>query len=175
MTDATRPTTSFTIREGRPDDVAAIAQLHVDTFIETHGGDAPPTFELRELQWRQQFQSDDNRWFCFVVEDSAGQLVGFAKGTLRDESVPGFQGNLNKIYLLRRYHHIGLGRQLLGHVARRFLEQGITSMFLFGEADNPTNRFYEAFEGERIGSGPDFQGTYGWRDLDRLAALCLGD
>lgn len=48
-------------------------------------------------------------------------------------------------------------------------------MFLFGEADNPTHRFYEGLEGERIGSGPDFNGAYGWRDLRRLAALCPTD
>src|SRR5215216_3427507 len=121
-------TTSFTIREARPDDVPAIARLHVETFIETHGGNSPPSVALRESQWRQAFRSDDGTWFCFVIEAPDGRLVGFAKGTLHDGGVPGFQGRLNKIYLLKRYHRLGLGRRLIGHVVNRFLERGITSM-----------------------------------------------
>jgi hypothetical protein len=58
-------------------------------------------------------------------------------------------------------------------VARRFLERGVTSMLLFGDAANPTNRFYEAFGGERLyGERGDFHGGYGWRDLRVLADRC---
>jgi GNAT superfamily N-acetyltransferase len=32
--------------------------------------------------------------------------------------VPGYAGELNKIYLLRRHHRRGLGRRLLAEVAR---------------------------------------------------------
>ena len=73
--------TSFNIREVRPDDVPALARLHVATFIETHGGVNPPTYELRQSQWRQAFAAIDGSWFCFVIEAPDGELVGFAKGT----------------------------------------------------------------------------------------------
>ena len=72
---------SFNIREVRPDDVPALARLHVATFIETHGGVNPPTYELRQSQWRQAFAVIDGSWFCFVIEAPDGELVGFAKGT----------------------------------------------------------------------------------------------
>lgn len=164
---------SFSVRDVRPDDVAALARLHVETFIETHGGVNPPTYELRQSQWRHAFAVIDGSWFCVVIEAPSGELVGFAKGTLHDGGIPGFAGELNKIYLLRRYHGLGLGRRLVGTVARRFLAQGVSSMLLFGDAGNPSNRFYEALGAEKLFSDTGaFHGGYGWRDLERLAEIC---
>jgi hypothetical protein len=46
-------------------------------------------------------------------------------------------------------------------------------MLLFGDASNPSNGFYESFGAERLYSDKgEFHGGYGWRDLDRLAAIC---
>src|SRR5262245_57459702 len=138
---------SAIIREAGPADVPALAALHVTTFNETH---APvlrngPTFHVREGQWRRAFQTADGTWFCFVAEDPTGRLIGFAKGLpYSHPDQPDYAGELNKIYLLREFHRRGLGRRLLGHVARRFLERGIASMLLFGDARNPSNGFYEA-------------------------------
>ena len=90
--------------------------------------------------------------------------------------MPGFAGELNKIYVLRRAHRQGIGRLLLCTVARRFIERGITSMLLFGEATNPSNGFYEAFGAERLYSqSGEFHGAYGWRDLQLLVAKCCGE
>lgn len=167
---------SFTIREATPADVPALARLHVETFIETHGGENPPTVELRERQWREILGKGDERDFCFVIEGPDGGLVGFARGVPNDPGDPTYAGVLNKIYLLRANHRRGLGRRLLGHVARRFLEQGIRSMRLFGDTDNPTNGFYERMGAERTYSDEgEFHGGYGWRDLERLAAICPVD
>jgi ribosomal protein S18 acetylase RimI-like enzyme len=104
----------FHIRDVCKDDVAMLARLHVQTFNETHrGGRADgPSFEMREHQWREAFAANDGSWFCFVVEDDDRQLVGFAKGTLHDGAVPGFAGELNKIYVLRHFHRQGIGRLL---------------------------------------------------------------
>jgi ribosomal protein S18 acetylase RimI-like enzyme len=161
----------FHIRDAREDDVPALARLHVQTFNETHRGgrSGGPSFELREHQWRDAFRVKDGSWFCFVVEDGNGELIGFAKGTLHDGGVPGFEGELNKIYVLRRFHRQGIGRLLLCNVARRFIEKGIASMLLFGEATNPSNGFYEAFGAQRLYSpSKEFHGGYGWRDLRAL-------
>ncbi len=166
---------AFHVRDAREEDVPALARLHVETFNETHrGGDGGgPSFELRERQWQKAFQVKDGSWFCFVVEDDTGALVGFGKGTPHDGGVPGFVGELNKIYVLRRFHRQGLGRLLLCNVASRFLERGITSMLLFGAPTNPSNGFYEAFGAERLYSATgEFHGGYGWRDLSVLTAKC---
>jgi ribosomal protein S18 acetylase RimI-like enzyme len=167
---------SFVIREATAADVPALAKLHVTTFHETHCGGLPngPTYEVREWQWREIFAKADGSWFCFVIERKSGGLIAFAKGQPYAHSdLPDFDGELNKIYLLLDYQRLGLGRRLLGHVSRRFLSQGITSMLLFGEAENPSNRFYEALGAERLFSAKgEFHGGYGWRDLRELAAKC---
>ena len=163
----------FHIRDARSDDIPAIAELHVETFNETHRGGRTggPSYELRERQWRDAFAMTDGSWFCFLVEDETGKLVGFAKGMAHDGGVPGFQAELNKIYVLRRLHRRGIGRLLLDNVARRFLHHGVTSMLLFGEATNPSNGFYERFGAERLYSERgEFHGGYGWRDLNTLVA-----
>ena len=166
---------SFIIREATAADIPALADLHVKTFNQTHGEVLKkPTYEIRERQWREAFEVTDGSWLCFVIEGSNGELVGFAKGTPYDHhDLPDFSGELNKIYLLREYQRQGLGRRLVGHVARRFLTQGVTSMLLFGDARNPSNRFYEVLGAERLlDKAGNFHGGYGWRDLRSLAAVC---
>jgi L-amino acid N-acyltransferase YncA len=166
---------AFHLRDARETDIPALAALHVQTFNETHRGGRPggPSCELREQQWREAFERQDGSWFCYVIEDPRGELVGFAKGTPHDGSVPGYAGSLNKIYLLRRVQRQGLGRLLLCAVARRFMECGITSMLLFGDAASPSNGFYEAFGAERLYSDSgEFHGGYGWLNLGTLVAKC---
>ena len=125
----------FSLRDMTRDDAAAVAALHVATFNETHTvNNDGPGYDLRESQWREAFTKPEGSWFGIVIENEDGELVGFSKGRAHDGGVPGFQGELNKIYLLRRYHRQGLGRHLLCEVARRFLDRGMTSMLLFGDA-----------------------------------------
>ena len=167
---------SFHIREATVHDVPALARLHVQTFNETHRGghSGGPSYELRERQWQEAFAVDDGSWFCFVLEDEGGELVGFAKGTPHDGGVPDYDAELNKIYVLRRHHRRGLGRLLLCNVARRFLHQGVTSMLLFGEATSPANQFYETFGAQRLyAKSGEFHGGYGWRDLRLLVEQCI--
>lgn len=140
---------SFKIRDAIPIDIAALVALHVTTFNETHG--PGPTYEVRKWQWEKAFQDKVNDWFCFVVEDEMGNLVGLAKGQPYDhEDIPEISGELNKIYLLRKYQKLGLGRQLICKVANEFIKRGITSMLLFGDANNPSNGFYEKMGAEKL-------------------------
>jgi ribosomal protein S18 acetylase RimI-like enzyme len=165
----------FHLREAAQADVPALAALHVQTFNETHrGGRAGgPSYELRERQWREAFSVNDGSSFCFVCVEGGGELVGFARGTPHEGGVAGFDGELNKIYVLRRCQRQGLGRVLLCSVARRFIERGVTSMLLFGDATSSSNGFYEKFGAERLyGEGGEFHGGYGWRDLSRLLVNC---
>src|SRR5437016_976055 len=113
---------SFKIREAKVSDVSALAALHVQTFHETHGMYPDgPTYEIREYQWQKAFQTKDPSWFCFVIEDQNGELSGFAKGIPYNHSDHfNFSGELNKLYILRKYHRLGLGRRLIGHIARKF-------------------------------------------------------
>ena len=164
----------FAIREAHVADLPALVALHVATFKEAHGQRGAPNYELREAQWRAAFDRESS-WFCYVAEAADGQLVGFAKGVLHDGGVPGYEGELNKIYVLRAWHRSGIGRALVEQVARRFLADGVGSMLLFGDARNPSNGFYERLGAERLFSPKgEFHGGYGWRDLHRLVTKCSG-
>jgi GNAT superfamily N-acetyltransferase len=112
----------------------------------------------------------DGSWFCFVIENREGRLIGFAKGKRNDDG----SGGLNKIYLLGEYQRLGLGRRLIGLVARRFLSQGIYSMSVFADPVNPSCRFYEALGAERSrhADGTLNHGGYVWQDLRNLASIC---
>jgi len=169
-----RPPRDVVLRDAEPHDVEALAALHVRTFNETHG--PGPPLALRVDQWRTAFSKVEDTWFCVVLEHPDRSLIGFAKGQPYIEAEHGeFGGELNKIYLLRAFHRQGLGRRLLCAVAYRFLERGITSMLLFGDARSPTNGFYEAMGGEKLlAPSGAFHGGYGWRALDTLARHCAG-
>ena len=162
---------SLTIRDATAADIPALARLHVTTWNRTY---APllmkgPSVSIRERQWREAFGKSDGSWFCLLVERPDGELVGFAKGRRSDH--PEFAGELNKIYILREYQRIGLGRRLVGQVANRFLRDGVSSMWLFGDPRNPSSRVWTALGAEKTDDDPG-TGNYGWRDLRTLAALC---
>ncbi|HEU5289631.1 MAG TPA: GNAT family N-acetyltransferase [Cyclobacteriaceae bacterium] len=165
---------TFIIREATIQDLDALAALHVKTWRETYlTVGSSPTFGIRKAQWDQQFRVNDGSWFCFVVESPSGELVGFAKGQAYNHAdLPDFSGELNKIYLLREYQRLGLGRKLVGQVAKQFLSQGISNMVLFGAAENPSCKFHEALGGTRlVAKNGEFHGGYCWRDLQKLALI----
>jgi GNAT superfamily N-acetyltransferase len=162
---------SYLIRNATVDDVAALAALHVTAFRETHGGGPPVS--LREDQWREILRRSEPREFTFVVEDADRELVAFARGTPHRGGVAGFDGELNKLYVLRRHQRWGLGRLLVCRVSGRFTSEGVRAMLLFGDARSPSNGFYERLGAERLYSPEgEFHGGYGWRDLRDLARAC---
>jgi ribosomal protein S18 acetylase RimI-like enzyme len=166
---------SLIIREATAADIPGLAHLHVKTWNATYPGfRSPPTYEVRERQWREAFAMTDGSWFCFVIENQHGELVGFAKGTrYAHPDQPNYAGELSKIYLLSEYQRLGLGRRLVGHIARRFLAQGIPTMLLFAAAGNPSCLFFETLRAEKLlDAAGRFHGGYGWRDLRTLAANC---
>jgi GNAT superfamily N-acetyltransferase len=166
---------SFIIWEAIEADIPALAALHVKTWSETYWTVLrPPGFKIREWQWKDQFKKNDGSWFCFVIDNGRGQLVGFAKGKKYSHSdLPNFSGELNKVYILRKYQRLGLGKRLLGYVARKFLSMGINNMVLFGVAENPSGLFHEATGGEKLfNKQGEFHGGYCWRNLQQLISIC---
>jgi len=165
---------SFTFRDATIDDIPQLAKVHVKAWQDTYRVLKPPTYKIREYQWRKAFtEENDGSWFCILVVNKENEIIGFAKGKkYKHNDLPEFSGELNKIYLLFDYHRVGLGKKLVGHVARRFLNMGINNMVLFGIAQNPSCAFHEAIGGERLyAKNGEFHGGYCWRDLKKLAEL----
>jgi len=135
----------------------------------------PPTFAIRSWQWREHFAQQNRNWFCLVVENAKGELVGFTKG-VQNTSKPS-EGDLNKIYLLSEYQRMGLGSRMLAAVTDRFIGMGITRMFVNAEANNPSCRFYEATGAVNTideKTGRPNGGSYVWSDLESLRARLGG-
>lgn len=158
---------SLRIREATAADVPALARLHVTTWNATYApfGLRGPSVEVRERQWREAFARGDPDWFCLVVERSDGEMVGYAQANRSDD--PAYGGELRRIHLLRDYQRLGLGSRLVGHVARRFLGRGIGSMWLSGDARNPSRRAWIALGAEKRDDDPG-SGDFGWRDITPL-------
>lgn len=110
---------------------------------------------------------------ALAIEMKDEGLIGFAKGqTYNHADHAEFSGELNKIYL-RMYHKLGLGRQLVCKVANEFIKRGINSMLLFGDANNPSNKFYEQIGAKKLfAKNGEFHGGYGWTDLKKIVANC---
>jgi ribosomal protein S18 acetylase RimI-like enzyme len=158
----------FTIRDATQADLHELAKLHVATWNDCYRA-VGPSVATREAQWREQWKTQDGSWFVLVMTRANGELIGFAKGNRSDH--PGFDAELNKIYLLPEYQRVGLGTRLLRAVVGRFLDMGLTAMWLIGEPDNPSAAFHEALGGY---NRPNDDGTmnYGnffWDDLRALA------
>ena len=164
---------SLKIREATAADIAAVARFHVDMWNWTYAPffEAGPSYEVRERQWRNAFAARDPGWFCLVMERADGQIVGLAQANLSDN--PEFGGELRKIYLLPEYQRLGLGRQLVCRVARHFLSIGIDSMWLYGDARNPSIKAWLALGAEKTDNDPR-NGNYGWRDLRNAEARLCG-
>lgn len=158
------------IREATGGDIPALAALHVTTWNATYApfGSRGPSVAVRERQWRDAFATRDDAWLCLVVERSDGALVGFAQANRSDN--PAYEGELRRMHLLRDYQRLGLGRRLIGRVARHFLANGITSMWLWGDARNPSSRAWIAMGAVKCDDDPG-SGNYGWTDITALAGF----
>jgi GNAT superfamily N-acetyltransferase len=159
------------VREAKAGDLESIARLHVETFIETHGAHNAPTLELRRTQWSSFLDEASSDRFC-VLAESSSELLGFARSVPhRHETHGEYEALLDKIYVLRAFHRQGIGTCLMRAVAEHEMAMGRMSMLLFGDAESPSNGFYERLGGRRLlNKQGEFHGGYGWEDLSRLVA-----
>jgi RimJ/RimL family protein N-acetyltransferase len=161
----------FRWRDATPRDIPALAELHVVTWNATYGpmGAVSPSVHVREQQWRDGFQRADPEWFCMVLERADGALVGFAQVNRSDH--PGYAAELRRLHLLRDYQRLGFGTRALGLIARRLLARGFESMWLSGDARNPSIAAWISLGAHKTDANPG-TGNYAWSDLRALLARC---
>jgi GNAT superfamily N-acetyltransferase len=178
----------MSVREARPDDVAGIARVHVDSWRTTYPGIMPDAYlasldyDERERFWERALGDPEvaaSRRVVFVAEDEIddGRIVGFASGGPAGSvgSAAGYAGELYMIYLLASHQGKGLGRRLFQRVVERLVSNGWRSLFVWVARDNPARRFYEALGGIQVterrakvfGQAVDEVG-YGWTDVGPL-------
>jgi GNAT superfamily N-acetyltransferase len=168
------------VREARVADAPQIARVHVDSWRTTYAGIvsedflAGMSYEDFEARWHGWLEVEES--VVYVAESPSAQIVGFAfGGPQREEDYSAYEGELYAAYLLREHQRKGLGRQLLGAVAKGLARQGKTSMLAWVLADNRSRHFYEVVGGKPLGiqeieiGGVMLQEVaYGWEDLRAL-------
>jgi ribosomal protein S18 acetylase RimI-like enzyme len=164
-----RPGQPLIIREAIKEDIPKLTQLHIVTWNATHPKEPrKPTYERREQQWQQTFETGNDSWCCFVIENDSEELIGFAKGLLEKDG----SGCLSKLYLLEGYKMQGLGRKLLCRVAKRLEQMGVKIMWVATDPENPACGFYERFYGTRKPGTEPGIAVYVWRDIQKLITCC---
>jgi GNAT superfamily N-acetyltransferase len=156
------------VRPARPEDAAALAEVHVRTWQAAYehvfGRERLATLDLEErrARWEARLAAAEPQFWPFVAEDETGRVVGFATtGASRDVVGEG-EGELYAIYALPEAWGTGAGRALLAAVLGALRDAGFLTASLWVLEDNPrARRFYER-EGWSLDGGrrkEDFLGV----------------
>jgi GNAT superfamily N-acetyltransferase len=135
------------VRDARPEDADAIADIHVRTWQGAYGHVFPAetlagiSIERRAVGWRRQLDDLQSRAHVLVAEDELG-VRGFASCGPGEEDAE--LGELYAIYVLPEAWGAGHGRALMAAVLDRLRGDGFAEAILWVLEDNPrTRRFYE--------------------------------
>ena len=170
-----------TIRIARPEDCAAIARVHVESWRTTYKEFVPvkhhPSYDQRLNLWQQVLATSSNESITLIAVNEQGQLVGFVNsGNSTNHDTLEYEVELTAIYLLEEAQRHGLGRRLLQAFVEQLLQVGHHSMLLWVFAQNRTAcHFYESLGGMRIRTaqfpigGASYEViAYGWPDISTL-------
>jgi L-amino acid N-acyltransferase YncA len=167
------------IRLAEQRDAAAIAHVHVQSWLTTYKGLVPEEYlaSLNEAERVPLWQEWLTRDISVFVAENEGKIVGFAGGGPIREPLAAYDAELYTIYLLEQAQGRGMGKNLLSAVARALVRKDYTSMLVWVLEQNPAVRFYEKTGAEHLMSKQTEIGgvslselALGWPDV---AALTL--
>ena len=174
------------IRRARVADAPRIAQMHVESWLETYTGIVPEeilaalSVPRRTLAWESILRDPAGHDDSVVYLKEMGCVVaGFGACSGQrdtDLKVRGFDGEIGAIYVLRCFQKQGIGRTLMKELAADLIGRGSRGIALWVLNENTrARRFYEKCGGELIGERKDVRGSviltevaYGWRDIKVL-------
>ncbi len=160
----------------------------MDTWREAYRGIVPDdyleglSYDESEHLWQDVIAAGDG---CVFVAEDGGEVIGFASGSPRERfsrELREYEGELKTVYVLPSHKGVGVGRQLVGAVARHLVDRGVNSMLLWVFAENRAARgFYESLggvpvaeDGFELGGAWLSEVAYGWKDLDVLLGRLAG-
>lgn len=138
------------IRDAKPSDARAIAEVHVRSWQAAYRGELPDdhldqlSVDERETEWAGRLNQSHAGAGTLVVEDD-GRVIGFAGfGPSHDEDAPPGTGEIYTVYLRPEWFGRGLGRELFASATRHLRELGYSRATLWVLATNErSRRFYE--------------------------------
>jgi ribosomal protein S18 acetylase RimI-like enzyme len=168
-----------TIRQAIAADALGIARVHVDTWRSTYQGIVPQAFldsldlEARAKQWEEWLVREGVR--VFVAED-AGAVCGFISGGILHDGVHvaalHYDSEIYTLYVLAAAQGRGAGRELMGALAHRLVQDGLMRPVVWALEENPWCGFYERLGGKRvaqktieIGGAQLSDIAYGWDEI----------
>ncbi len=183
MTDVTA---RIQIRSATLDDLAQIAQVHVESWRSTYAGILPDRVLCdldpvrQEQQWRRTlFARERRRQVVHVAVAGKNNVVGFASaGGARD---PAYRTEVYTLYLDDGFRGIGIGRLLFASTASAARKLHGLSTIVWCLSNSPSKYFYEHLGGvrvatrmSRIGGALLEETGYAWTDAKQPAARLYG-
>ena len=148
------------IRAAAPNDVEAIAHIHVETWRSTYAGIIPDAYLVRmnvaqqRRMWRQLLHGGGRGHDVFVAELGDGEVVGFAScGPARRSAMPRrapYDGEVYTLYVAVDHQGHRHGERLLAACFDTLRERDKTAAVIWVLAANPARFFYEAKGGHKI-------------------------
>ncbi len=114
-----------------------------------------------------------------VMVNADSAVIGYIScGKNRAAELP-CDGEIYAMYVLKQYHGLGLGKQLLIEAVAQLLKRGYQSVCVFVLKDNPAGGFYKSFKPDlevtvkvTIGNDEYEELGLGWNDANSLTATC---
>lgn len=133
------------IRVAEVRDAAAIAHVHVQSWLTTYEGIVPRTYlaTLDETERVLLWQEWLTREISVFVAEHEGRVVGFAAGGSIREPLQNYDSELYSLYLLKEAQGHGTGKDLLSQVVEALVQKGRRKMLVWVLEDNPAVRFYK--------------------------------
>lgn len=177
---------SLSIREATPEDISAIAAIHVAGWQGAYGGILDQEYidsfslEIRIERWTEIFAKNYSKtWIAFVDQKPAGFI---SYGPLRtappgtSKIRPLYTSEIYAIYLMPDYYRQGIGKALMQKATENLKAQKHHSTCLWVlDKNKRACSFYQALSGQRIGKlfvefGPtkEKEVCYGWRDIEGI-------
>ena len=178
------PWIMVSIRSARLSDASSIADIQVETWLDTYAGLIPDRMLLglsraRQIRsWRGILRDTGEDNFTRVAEAPDASVVGFANGGRARPTNLSYDGEVYMLYVLPDHQGAGNGRRLLCAMFSALSTAGCRSALVWVLAKNPARFFYEAMGGTFIAIREEplqdvilSECAYGWSDLARHAEM----
>ncbi|XMB67015.1 GNAT family N-acetyltransferase [Mycoplasmatota bacterium zrk1] len=145
---------SFLIRKAVIEDSKQMGHVHYNAWIETYTGKIDNNYLKKRSAKRSEVMFERNECknhLVLIVDNNIVGFIGYSKA--RDEDLSADHGEINGIYILKKYHGLGYGRDLLKKAIVVLKELGFKKIVLWVlDTNDNAISFYEkigfVFEGK---------------------------
>ncbi len=135
------------IRLATLEDAVGIAYVQYHCWQETYRGFINDSYlnaislEERTVRWNKNLQSPLGLNDVLLNEDK--EIIGYVSCGKNRSNKLDCKGEIYAFYLLKKYHGLGLGKQLFKHAVNRLRQSGFQSFCVFVLLHNPAVHFVQ--------------------------------